>query len=210
MEMSFNLKSLSRGLCALFAGVVLSATSLSAAVETGQKAPDFTLTSIEGTKHSLSEFAGKVVVLEWVNPECPFVKHHYQGTGNLPALQRQAKADGVVWLLINSGKPGAQGDFDAAKVKAWQAEVGAAPAAYFRDQDGTVGRLYGAKTTPHMYVISKEGVLVYQGAIDSVRGFDAAATKAAVNYVTAALTSLREGKPVEVGSKPAYGCSVKY
>ena len=180
------------------------------AVESGQPAPAFTITDIDGKTHSLADFKGKVVVLEWVNPECPFVKHHYQGTGNLPALQKQAKADGVVWLSINSGNKGKQGDFSPEQVKAWMTQTGAAPAAYFRDQDGKVGKLYGAKTTPHMYVISAEGTLVYQGAIDDSRDLNAAATKSATNFVTAALASLRAGKPAQVTSKPPYGCSVKY
>ncbi len=123
--------------CSLFLALGVAAK----AVDVGQPAPDFTLTDIDGKTHSLSSFHGKTVVLEWVNPECPFVKKHYDGSGNIPALQKAAAADGVVWLSINSGKPGAQGDFAPDKVKAWMSQHGAAPAAYFRDQDGKVGHL---------------------------------------------------------------------
>ncbi len=180
-----------------------------AAVEIGQPAPDFTLTDIQGQTHKLSEFMGKTVVLEWVNPECPFVKKHYE-SGNMPSTQKAATADGVVWLTINSGNARAQGDFDAAKVASWSKQTGAAPTAYFRDQDGKVGRLYGAKTTPHLYVITKEGTLVYNGAIDSIRSADVADIAKATNYVNAALASVKAGKPVEKSASQPYGCAVKY
>jgi hypothetical protein len=201
------LKSAFSSLALLFSLVLAPVLS---AVESGQPAPSFTLTDVDGKSHSLSDYKGKIVILEWVNPECPFVKHHYQGTGNMPALQRQAKADGAVWLSINSGGKGKQGDFSLEQVKAWMTLTGATPAAYLRDQDGKVGKLYAAKTTPHMYVISAEGTLVYQGAIDDSRDLNAASTKSATNFVTAALASLRAGKPVQVTSKPSYGCGVKY
>lgn len=131
-----------------------------AAAQTGQAAPDFTLTDLDGQTHRLADYKGKIVVLEWVNPECPFVKKHYE-SGNLPETQKAAVADGVVWLTINSGHEGAQGAYAPAQAKAWLQEQGAAPTAYCRDEDGTVGRLYGAKTTPHMFVIDAQGQLVY-------------------------------------------------
>lgn len=193
----------------LLAGLLVSALQAQA-VENGQAAPDFSLTDINGTSHKLSDYKGRIVVLEWVNPECPFVKHHYAKTGNLPALQKAARADGVVWLLINSGHPGAQGDFDAAKVVAWTDKTGASYDAYFRDQDGKVGHLYEAKTTPHLFVISAEGVLVYQGAIDSYRGFNAEDTGKASNYVREAIAALKAGRTPETALKPPYGCTVKY
>lgn len=130
-----------------------------AAVTIGQPAPDFTLTDMTGKAHRLSDYTGKTIVLEWVNPECPFVVKHY-GSGNMPNLQRSAQADGVVWLSINTGKPGDQGVFDPSKHAKWAASVKAAPSAYLRDPDGKVGKLYGAKTTPHMYVITADGTLV--------------------------------------------------
>lgn len=186
------------------------AFSASAAVDNGKVAPDFELKDIKGQMHRLSDFKGKTVVLEWVNPECPFVKHHYESVKTLPTLQAEAKADGVVWLSINSGHPGAQGDLDAAAVAAWSAKTGAAPTAYFRDSDGKVGKLYGAKTTPHLFIINADGILVYQGAIDDKRGFNVEDTKAATNHVRASLSALKAGKPVSPASTPPYGCSVKY
>jgi len=178
-------------------------------VEIGQPAPDFTLTDIGGTKHSLSEFKGKTVVLEWTNPECPFVVKHYE-SGNMPATQKAATGAGVVWLTINSGHSGAEGDFDAKQVAAWTKKNGAAPTAYFRDQDGKVGRLYGAKTSPHMFVINPEGKLVYNGAIDSIRSAEQSDIPKATNYVSAALAAVKAGKPVEKAATQPYGCSVKY
>ena len=175
----------------------------------GQPAPDFTLTDITGAEHTLSSFRGKTVVLEWVNPECPFVVKHY-GSGNMPKTQKAAVADGVVWLTINSGVQGAQGDFDVAKSTAWLAQQGAAPTAYFRDQNSAVGRLYDAKTTPHMYVINSAGVLVYNGAIDSIRSANVADLAKAENYVSSALAAVKAGKPVAKATSEPYGCNVKY
>lgn len=188
---------------ALCAALVVSLGAKTA--EIGQPAPDFTLTDIEGQKHSLSDFKGKTVVLEWTNPECPIVGRHYS-TGNIPALQKEATSDGVVWLQINSGSKGAQGDFEPAQVKSWLKENKAAPTAYFRDQDGKVGKLYGAKTTPHMFVINAEGKLVYAGGIDNDRKTHVGAQ----NYVRDALASLKNGQPIAKSSAEPYGCSVKY
>ncbi len=175
----------------------------------GQPAPDFTLTDITGQKHSLSEFKGKTVVLEWVNPECPFVRKHYE-SGNLPGLQKAATADGIVWLCINSAAPGQQGDFDVAQAAAWEKKMGATPTAYFRDQDGKVGKLYDARTTPHMYIIDPQGTLVYEGGIDSIRSTSKADIAKATNYVKQALGEMKAGKPVSVTTSKPYGCSVKY
>lgn len=192
----------------------LAAFSLSTfglrAEEVGQPAPAFTLTDITGATHSLADFKGKTVVLEWVNAECPFVVKHYEKSGNIPATQKAATADGVVWLVINSGKPGAQGDYNPEQVNAWAQKTGAAYTAYFRDQDGKVGRLYGAKTTPHMYVINPEGTLVYNGAIDSIRSANAADIAKAENYVNSALAAVKAGQPVKTPNSQPYGCSVKY
>jgi len=196
-----------------FAATVFTAAlvlgPVQAAVKVGEAAPNFTLADITGQRHSLAELKGKTVVLEWVNQECPFVVKHY-ASGNMPALQKSATADGVVWLLVNSGKPGAQGDFAPAKVGEWATRHNAAFTAYFRDQDGKVGKAYGAKTTPQMFVINKDGVLVYNGAIDSIRSTDRNDVPKAKNYVTEALAALKAGKPVEVGNTKPYGCSVKY
>jgi len=191
------------------ATVMVSPVLRAAEAQVGQAAPDFTLTDINGATHKLSDYKGKTVVLEWVNAECPFVVKHY-ASGNMPAAQKAATADGVVWLSINSGHAGAQGDYDAAQVAAWSKETGAAPTAYLRDQNGAVGRLYGAKTTPHMFVITADGTLVYDGAIDSIRSSKQSDIAKAENYVNTALAAVKAGQPVPKPNTQPYGCSVKY
>jgi hypothetical protein len=199
-----------RSLLAAVCLAALTSVGLASQAQIGQPAPDFTLTSIKGMSHSLSDFRGKTVVLEWMNQECPFVVKHYERSGNMPALQKQAAEDGVIWLIINSGKPGAQGDFSEEQVKAWMQKTGAAPTAYFRDQSGDVGRLYGARVTPHMYVINPAGILVYNGAIDSIRSANAADIAQAENYLTAALQAVAAGGMPERTTTQPYGCTVKY
>lgn len=188
----------------LFAAAALGAATV------GQPAPAFTLADLDGKSHNLSDFKGKTVVLEWVNPECPFVVKHYEKSGNLPSTQKAATADGVVWLLINSAAPGKQGDFDAEKAKAWLAKNKAAATAYLRDVDGKVGKAYGAKTTPQIFVINAEGALVYNGAIDSKRSTNADDIAGAENYAKSALADLKAGRPVATATTQPYGCSVKY
>lgn len=188
---------------------ILAVPTFAAKAKVGQPAPDFSLTDIKGVTHNLSDFAGKTVVLEWVNPECPFVVKHYS-SGNLPSMQRDTTADGVVWLTINSGSPGAQGDYDESKASAWLEKNAAAPSAYLRDQDGMVGRLFGAQTTPHMYVINPAGKLVYNGAIDSIRSANQRDIPKATNYVDAALAAVESGGMPERSATQPYGCSVKY
>jgi hypothetical protein len=179
------------------------------AATVGQPAPDFSLIDINGRPRSLADYRGKIVVLEWTNPECPIVRKHYL-SGNMPALQRSATADGVVWLSINSGYPGSQGDYDPAMVAKWLKSTGAAPTAYMRDKDGRVGHLYGAKATPNMFVIAADGRLVYAGAIDSIASSDPSDIARATNYVRAALDSLRQGRPIAVETSRPYGCSIHY
>ena len=179
------------------------------AVTVGQPAADFSLTDINGQAHRLSAYRGKTVVLEWTNPECPIVRKHYL-SGNMPSLQKSATADGVVWLSINSGHPGSQGDYDPAQVEGWLKSTGAAPTVYMRDPDGSVGHLYGAKATPDMYVIAADGTLIYAGAIDSIASADVSDIARATNYVRAALDSLKAGRAVAVASSRPYGCAVKY
>lgn len=203
------MKNFKRILGCAAAMVVAFSVTAQAAVTIGEPAPEFTLTDINGKPHKLSDYKGKTVVLEWVNAECPFVMKHYE-SGNIPNLQRSATADGVVWLSINTGKKGAQGVYDAGKHGEWSGSVKAAPSAYLRDPDGAVGRLYGAKTTPHMYVITAEGTLVYNGAIDSIRSADVADLAKAENYVTSALAAVKAGKPVAKATSQPYGCNVKY
>jgi hypothetical protein len=187
-----------------------AATIAHAALEVGKTAPDFTLTDINGQSHSLASFKGKTVVLEWVNQECPFVVKHYEKSTNMQDTQKAAVADGVVWLQINSAAPGKQGDYDEAKAKAWQQKVGAQATAYFRDQDGKVGKLYDARTTPHLFIITPDGTLAYQGGIDSIRSANPDDIAKATNYVTTALAELKAGKAVTHASTQPYGCSVKY
>ena len=188
---------------------VFAVPSFAAKAKVGQQAPDFTLPDILGNTISLGDFKGKTVVLEWVNPECPFVVKHYT-SGNIPALQKSATSDGVIWLAINSGSPGAQGDYDKANVETWIDATGAAPSHYVRDQEGLVGRLYGAKTTPHMFVINPEGNVIYDGAIDSIASASKRDIERAQNYVVDALAAARNGTALEKPVTQPYGCSVKY
>jgi hypothetical protein len=187
-------------LAASFANVAV------AAVESGKPAPDFTFTDLSGKAQKLSDFRGKIVVLEWLNPGCPVVGRHYR-SGNMPATQAVAATEGAVWLQINSS---AMGDLDASKSAEWQKKQGAIATAYIRDQSGHIGRLYAAETTPHFYVIAKDGTLVYQGAIDDQPNASQAKTTSAHNYVKAALTALKADKPVEKATTQPYGCGVKY
>ena len=204
------MKAMFRFLFAGAAAAVLLAGVASAAPIVGQAAPDFTLTDINGRPHTLAEYKGKTVVIEWVNPECPFVVKHYQGSGNIPATQQAALAEGAVWLSINSGHVGAQGDYDPAEVQAWQKQTGAAATAYLRDRDGRVGKLYDARHTPTLYIVNPAGTLVYAGGIDSINSADVDDIPKAKNYVKAALADLKAGRPVATPTSRAYGCSVKY
>lgn len=192
------------GAVAMAAALIVSVSR--AAVDSGRPAPDFTVTDIAGKTHRLSDFRGKVVVLEWLNPGCPFVVRHYR-SGNMQSTQKAAAADGAVWLQVNSGSIG---DLDAAKSVEWQTKQGVTATAYIRDETGKLGRLFGARTTPHLFVIGKDGTLAYQGAIDDQPNASVTNTMSAHNYVKAALTALREGKPVEKASSQPYGCGVKY
>lgn len=191
--------------------LVLNLSAANAATaEVGHPAPDFTLTDVTGASHSLAEFKGRTVVLEWVNPECPFVQKHYDHSGNIPKLQQSATADGVVWLSINSTSPGKEGDYDPAAVKVWQTKVHAAATAYLRDPTGKVGKLYDARTTPHIFIINPQGDLVYAGGIDSIRSARVEDIARATNYVSDALADVKAGKPVRKATSQPYGCAVKY
>jgi peroxiredoxin len=188
---------------------MIAGFALAQEAQVGKAAPDFTLTDTAGKTHSLSAFKGKVVVLEWTNPDCPFVKKHYDA-GNMQNLQKTWTGKDVVWLAVNSSAPGKQGNFPAEKWTSLMKEKNAAPTAVLLDADGKAGKLYGAKTTPHMFVIDQAGLLVYDGAIDDKPSPDPASLKDAKNYVSAALESTLAGKPVETPSTKPYGCSVKY
>lgn len=186
---------------------VAAAPALAATV--GQPAPDFSAPDLGGKPVKLSDFRGKFVVLEWTNPECPYVRRHYD-SANMPSLQKEITAKGVAWLAVNSSSP-SSGEFTTPENMAkWLAAKGAAPTATLIDKDGKVGRLYGARTTPHMYVIDPQGKLVYAGAIDDKRWASTEETKSAKNHVRAALGEAMAGKPVSVSATSPYGCSVKY
>ena len=188
---------------------VAPVTPAATTAELGKAAPAFTAADASGASRSLSEFAGKIVVLEWNNPECPFVKKHYS-SGNMQALQKELTGKGVVWVSINSGAAGKRGALDGAGAKAMLTEKGSSPSAYLLDADGKIGKAYGAKTTPHMYVIDAKGVLVYAGGIDDKATSNADDVKGAKNYVRQAVDELLAGKPVSMASTQPYGCSVKY
>lgn len=179
---------------------------LRAAVDSGKPAPDFAFTDLAGKSRRLSDYRGKIVVLEWLNPSCPVVGRHYR-SGNMQSTQAAAAAAGAVWLQINSS---AMGDLDPAQSAEWQKKQGVVAAAYVRDQPGAIGRLYGAQTTPHVYVINQDGTLAYQGAIDDQPTASQANTAAAHNYVKAALAALKAGEPIAKPSTEPYGCGVKY
>lgn len=175
----------------------------------GQPAPAFELVDAKGRAVKLSDFKGRHVVLEWTNPGCPFVVKHY-GAQNMQGLQKEAKAKDVVWLSISSTAPG-HADYLAPGALAAQYQVwGASPTALLLDDSGKVGRTYGARTTPHMYVVDPKGVLVYAGGIDDKRSANPEDVKGARNYVRAALGESLAGKPVSTPSAAPYGCSIKY
>lgn len=190
--------------CVCFAAAFGAASLASLmAVEVGKLAPDFSLTDINGKTHKLSDYKGKVVVLEWVNPDCPIVRAHYQAK-NMQGTQKLAADDGAVWLQINTGNAKKSVDTEAA---VWSRTQGVTATAFLKDTHGKVGRLYHAQTTPHMYVIHKDGTLAYQGAIDSGNSRD---IPTATNYVKAALASIKAGKAIEKTATKAHGCNVKY
>ena len=190
----------------VFTAAALSGVPARAAIP----APNFEVMDSRQRKRALSEFKGKTVVLEWVNPECPIVMKHYDKSGNIPKLQQEAKASGIVWLQINSGHQGAQGDYDPNDVKGWMNKNKVVSTAYFRDQDGKVGKMYDARTTPHMYIVDPKGTLVYAGGIDSIQSGNPADIAKATNYVREALMDLKDGKPIRTATSRPYGCNVKY
>ncbi len=205
---------------ARFAGLSMIATVLASAswaedpkaaggAKINEPAPAFTLTDTNGKEHNLAEFKGKVVVLEWTNYECPFVRKHYDSE-NMQKLQKQMTGQGVVWLSICSSGKGKQGNFPAEKWTALIAEKKAAPTAVLLDESGTVGKTYGAKTTPHMFVIDKEGVLRYAGAIDNKPTPDKNDVATAENYVVAAVEAVLKGEQPTTQETKSYGCPVKY
>jgi len=172
-------------------------------------APDFTLPDARGEAQSLSSYKGKFVVLEWTNFDCPFVHKQYD-SGNMQKLQGAYTSKGVIWLRICSSAEGKQGHYSADEIQRKLGEDKSKATAYLVDADGSVGRIYGAKTTPHMFVINPRGVLIYAGAIDDKPSTKVADVSGATNYVAAALDNSLAGKPVAVKTSTPYGCSVKY
>jgi peroxiredoxin len=175
----------------------------------GQKAPDFTLKNALNESVSLSDFNGKTIVIEWFNPECPFVKKFYRG-GDMQKLQAEVRAKNAVWISINSSAPGKQGHITATEATEIAREQKLDPKHLLLDPDGSVGRMYGARTTPHMFVIDPKGMLAYTGAIDSSPSTSSDDIVGASNYVRAAVDALAQGKQPALASTEPYGCSVKY
>jgi peroxiredoxin len=174
----------------------------------GKPAPAFTVTDLNGKAVNLADYKGKTVVLEWTNFGCPFVQKHYQ-SGNMQALQKKYGGD-VVWLAVNSTNKDSSDWTDAGRLTAQLKQFDAKPAAYLVDEPGKMGMAYGAKTTPHMYIIDPSGTVVYNGAIDDKRSTNVADVKTAKNYVVAALDEMKAGKPVSTATTSPYGCTVKY
>lgn len=188
---------------------VPQASEFTSTAEVGKPAPAFTLEDANGKKHSLSQYKNKLVVLEWINFGCPFVKKHYDSE-NMQKLQEAYTKKGVIWLTICSSNPDAQGYFKGDELKKEIDSHHSKATAYLVDADGTVGHEYGAKSTPDMFVIDKEGTLVYAGAIDDKATTDVADVKGAKNYVREALDEVMAGKKISTASTKSYGCSVKY
>ncbi len=192
---------------AITAGALFVSTANAA--PPGNAAPAFTEVNTAGKQVSLSDFKGKTVILEWTNDGCPFVQKHYNSK-NMQSTQAAATADGVVWLSVISSKPGSQGHVDAAAANKLTADRGAKPTHVLLDPDGSMGRAYGAKTTPHMYIITPDGKIAYNGAIDSIKSNKVEDVPKATNYVTTSLAALKAGKAPDPALTVAYGCDVKY
>jgi peroxiredoxin len=191
-------------------GLTLSAQNIALAPATvGQPAPNFTLQGSDGKPHALADYQGKYVVLEWTNPQCPFVQKFYD-SGTMQNLQKKEAAQGVVWLRINSSAEGNQAYQSVSDLASYEKEHHVAATASLIDPEGKVGHTYGARTTPHMFVIDPKGVLIYAGGIDDTPSADPATIATAKNYVTAALDEARAGKPVTTPTAQPYGCHVAY
>lgn len=190
-------------------GTLLRARPVWAAAKVGEPAPAFTAAASTGASVSLVDYKGKLVILEWTNHDCPYVRKHYE-TGNMQSLQKETTAEGAAWLTIISSAPSEQGHVTPSQANELTASRKAAPAFVLLDPKGTVGRLYGATNTPHMYVVDKGGVLIYAGAIDDRPTSRRADVQGANNYVRAALQAVAAGQPVKTPVTRAYGCTVKY
>ena len=187
----------------------LTTLPLPAAVKTNSEAPEFNLKAHDGKNYKLSDLKGKYVILEWWNKDCPFVRKLYD-SGKMQELQTKYTGQGALWFTVLSSAPKKQGYLSAAEIPSVLKKEKAAPTAVLLDPDGRVGRLYGAKTTPHMYIINPKGTLVYQGAIDDKPSTDTDDIKTAKNYVELAMAASKAGKAIESDTTKPYGCSVKY
>jgi peroxiredoxin len=205
------MKMLKSFLCGVCVSLLAAPALVSAEAVPGQPAPAFKVSDAEGNLHQLSDYAGEWLVLEWFNKDCPFVKKHYTLSGNMPSLQAEAREQEVNWLTVISSAEGKQGYLKPAEAievaKEYQL---AATASFLLDTSGDMGRAYGAKTTPHMYIINPDGVVVYAGAIDSNSSANPDVISDSTNYVTMALNEALAGKPVSTAATQAYGCTVKY
>jgi peroxiredoxin len=193
----------------LITSVLFSFSAVAMAASVGQPAPAFSITDTSGKTVSLSDFKGKTVVLEWTNPDCPFVQKHYSGA-NMQGTQKEASSKGVVWLTVNSTGREHQDFKSPADMAKWMQSQKAAATATLMDADGKLGKAYAARTTPHMYVVDGAGTLVYAGGIDNKPSANPADVAGATNHVKAALTEIAAGKPVSNASTKPYGCSIKY
>ena len=198
----------------LLAAACLACTALwagqaQAAASVGQPAPAFSLQDTSGKARTLAEFKGKTVVLEWVNPGCPFVKKHYDSS-NMPGLQKEFTGRQVVWLAINSTEKAASDYLEPPALAAWIQGKAGTPTATLMDEEGTVGKAYGARNTPHMYIVDPQGTLVYAGGIDSIPSARASDIKTATNYVRQGLNETLGGKPISKATSQPYGCTIKY
>jgi len=187
----------------------LVAAPSAVAAQIGTPAPDFHGTDSNGKTQSLDQYRGKYVVLEWHNHDCPYTIKHYQ-SGNMQSLQKQWTAKGVVWFTVISSAPGQQGYVDASQENAYMKKMEAQPTAAILDPKGDIGHLYGAKTTPNMFIIDPSGKLIYAGAIDDHATTDVSDIQSSKNYVSLALTEAMSGQAVQTPATRAYGCSVKY
>ncbi len=199
-----------RSLLAMAATMLgLSATAVRATPSVGQPAPAFSLTDTAGKTVQLADFRGRHVVLEWVNPGCPYVRKHYSNA-NMQGTQRDVTAQGVVWLAINSTENASTDYLAPAQMGRWMQGQQATATHTLMDEDGTVGKAYGARTTPHMYIVDPAGKLIYAGGIDSVPSSRVDDIKTAVNYVKQGVREALAGQPIRAATTPPYGCSIKY
>jgi peroxiredoxin len=204
-----KITTLSILLIALIALLNMTTETDRAGAVVGERAPDFSVVDAYGNTHSLSDFEGKYVILEWLNHDCPFVRKHYDGN-NMQQLQKKYTEQGVVWLSVISSAPGKQGYLEPAAVERITKEKNASPTAVLLDTDGTMGRAYDARVTPHMYIINPDGVLEYNGAIDNRPTPRPQDLEGARNYLSEAMEALKNGGEVKVRTNTPYGCAVRY